>query len=57
MYKIVFEFMNVDTGGEWKKDCLDNEGEGFTKVDAFMIATDLGHRDDCRNIKIEKLEG
>ena len=41
-YKVEFEFRNGR--GEWVKDYLNNNGEGFTHEDAVYIAKDFQER-------------
>lgn len=56
MYKIVFDFRNAETGWAWKQDYLDNNGKGFTKVDALMIAQDFNSRDDVKNAEVVEIQ-
>ncbi len=54
-YKVSFEFKNAR--GEWKRDCLSNNGNGFSLKDATDIAVQLSSDTVCekRNILVDTL--
>lgn len=55
MYSVIFKFRNEETGWAWKSDYLNNNGEGFTKEDALMIAKDFNQRDNVKDARVVKI--
>ena len=59
-YKITFEYIvnDLDSDGKWYKDCLDNDGEGFTydqaSDEAFRLRS-MSFPNQNRNIKIVEM--
>ena len=55
-FKVTFQFKH---DGEWKDDCLSNNGEGFSYADARYIADDLKSRGAdgllCREVQVERM--
>ena len=54
-YKIEYEFkFNYCS---WASDCLTNNGDGFTRIDAYDIAEQLKHNEYCkiRNVVVKPL--
>lgn len=56
LYKVTFEFLNEI--GEWKRDCLDNNGDGYTLKAATEVAMGVKVSQICaaRNVQVELME-
>ena len=59
-YRVWFVFKNnfsdsTQNDGVWHRDFLDNNGEGFTNVEALQVAEDFNARDNIKSVEIEEM--